>query len=294
MRTKTTPPFWIAVYKKPEGQEEPGPRGPWEALAGNIFVTGLWEGEETELFYKVLTNHCKHGAGLVVDVGGFVGYFTVLSAMMGCRVHVWEGSPQHASMIHMSVWLNGMSERVTIHNNICGMGSEPLAYAAAGMGGHVAGSLLNSDNPAFQKHLDKGKYASHTSKGNQVYPLAIDDVIHEEVLLLKVDVEGYEPQVFRSAQRLLQRQLVRYAVFEYNMWRAMSKTEGVQLVMDIISWGYSVYTVPFAGCKSQHITARQQIEEISVQLMNNTYKCAKFDTYLLAVRKDMPHIYDLE
>jgi FkbM family methyltransferase len=295
LRTKTSPPFWLAVYRKVQGHKGVGPDATWEALGATILVHGFWEKTGTDLYYKVLTNACKDGFGLVVDIGGFVGYFTMLSAMMGCRVHVWEGSPQHASMLHMSVWLNGMSERVTIHNNICGLGSQPLPYAGTGMDGHVAGSFLNSDNPLRRDELGD-QYAVQARKdvrsGHLVYPLAIDDVIKEEVLLLKVDVEGYEPEVFKSAQRLLKRQLVRYVLFEYNMWRAMSKAQGTQMVLDIISLGYSVYTVPFSRCKSVQITTRQQIDKISAKLMNNTCECARYDTYMLAVRRDMPVLYE--
>jgi hypothetical protein len=125
LKTQTRPPFWLAVYRKAAGVREDGPDGRWDTLAALILSHGYWEYEETEVVYKILSDRCKVNAPLVVDVGGYVGYYTMLAAKMGCRVHVWEGSPNHAAMIHMSVRLNGLNDRVSIHNNICGAGSAP-------------------------------------------------------------------------------------------------------------------------------------------------------------------------
>jgi FkbM family methyltransferase len=294
LKTKTEPPFWLAMYRRLDGVRKSGPDGTWDPPAAAVLASGIYDSDITSLFYKAISGRCLNGSGVVVDVGGNMGYFTILSAMQGCRVHVWEGSPRHASMIYMSVWMNGLNDRVTIHNNICGTGSQPLAFSGLGADGHVAGSYLNSDNPNFQKVLGAGyrvETENDKSSGVLVHPLAIDTVIAEEVLLLKVDVEGYEPHVFKSAQRLLERGMVRYAVFEYNMWRAMTKAEGVQLVMSLISWGYSITTVPSRACKMEIIQTRDHIEELSFKLQNNTDACHMYLTNLLATRKDVAPLY---
>jgi hypothetical protein len=161
------------------------------------------------------------------------------------------------------------------------------------MGSHVSGSYAHSDNAEFKKMLGS-QYVNQTQgeqvTGLRVYPLAIDDVVDEEVILMKVDVEGYEPHVFNSARRLFQRGMVQYVILEYNMWRAMTIEEGVKLVMDFMNWGYTVSTVPGASCKIEHIKSDQDVLLLSKKLRELSDACHKYAIDLLATRKDMPHL----
>ena len=59
-----------------------------------------------------------------------------------------------------------------------------------------------------------GSGAGHKSFASQT-PVALDDIIDGEVAYLKVDVESHEPSVFRSARRLIERQLIKYVLFEW-------------------------------------------------------------------------------
>jgi hypothetical protein len=161
------------------------------------------------------------------------------------------------------------------------------------MEGHVSGSYARSDNPDFQKELGT-EYAKNVQReqatGLRVYPLAIDDVVDEEVILMKVDVEGYEPHVFNSARRLFQRGMVQYVIFEYNMWRAMNIEEGVKLIMDFIDWGYTVSTVPVAKCKIEHFTTADEVVQLSRKLRERTDICHQYAINMLATRRDMPRL----
>jgi FkbM family methyltransferase len=290
LKTQTKPPFWLAVYRKAEGVREDGPDGRWDSLAALIQSHGYWEYEETEVVYQILSERCKRGAPLVVDVGGYVGYYTVLAAKLGCRVHVWEGSPRHSAMLLMSVWMNGLSDRVSIHNNICSKGSKPLRLIGDNLNSHVANSFFNTDNPKFLQEILASAEEEKTG-GLPVHQLAVDDVIREEVLLLKVDVQGYEAHVLKSAEQLLVRQMVCYVIFEFSMWRGMKMAEGVQMVMDLISWGYTVSNIPHSRCKLEQFTTRQQVEQLALRLQKNTDMCHKYNIYMLATRKNMPHVF---
>jgi FkbM family methyltransferase len=290
LRTQTKPPFWLAVYRKAEGVKEDGPDGRWDSLAALIQSHGYWEYEETEVVYRILSERCKVNAPIVVDVGGYVGYYTVLAAKMGCRVHVWEGSPRHSVMLQMSVWMNGLNNQVSIYNNICGTGTKPLRFIGDNLNSHVANSFFNTDNPKFLEEILESAEEERTG-GLPVHQLAVDDVIHEEVLLLKVDVQGYEAHVLKSAEHLLARQMVCYVIFEFSMWRGMNKAEGVQMVMDLITWGYTVTNIPHSRCKLEQFKTRQQVEQLALKLQRNTDMCHKYNVYLLATRKNMPLVF---
>ncbi|GLI70408.1 hypothetical protein VaNZ11_015128 [Volvox africanus] len=275
-RTKTDPDFWLAVYRFPNLT--------WEAHAGAIInYGGVWEPRETELA-KTILKECT-ATSLVLDVGGFVGYYAMLSALMGCKVKVWEGHPTNAFMIQFSAALNSLTDYITVYNRVATDASTPMMFSGIHMDGHVADSYQNSDNPEFKKLITQ-----QPESGYNVHPLGVDQAIPTgEVLLLLVDVEGYEPHVFRSARQLMSQRRVKYVILEYNMWRAMTVDEGVNMVMEFMSYGYRVFELPHGLCPYRRIRDREQILQISRELQNKTYSCTKWCISLLLTRDGLPN-----
>ncbi|GLI70409.1 hypothetical protein VaNZ11_015130 [Volvox africanus] len=274
-RTKTDPDFWLAVYRL-EDQT-------WEAHAGAIINYGVWEPQQTELVRAIL-KECT-ATSLVLDIGGFVGYYAMLSALMGCKVKVWEGHPTNALMIQFSAALNSLTDYITVYNRVATDVSTPMTFSGVHMDGRVADSYQNSDNPEFKKMISQQPESGYT-----VHPLGIDQAIPTgEVLLLLVDVEGYEPHVFSSARQLMSQRRVKYVILEYNMWRAMTVDEGVNMVMEFMSYGYRVFELPHGHCPYRRIRDRKQILQISRELQNKTYSCTDWCTYLLLTRDGPPH-----
>ena len=107
-------------------------------------------------------------------------------------------------------------------------------------------------------------------------------------MLLKVDVEGYEPHVFRSAKALMSQRRVKYVILEYNMWRGMTVEEGVNMVMNFISYGYAVYELPHGGCPLRRVPDKKRMMIVSRELQNHTYACNKWCTDLLLTRDGVP------
>jgi hypothetical protein len=113
----------------------------------------------------------------------------------------------------------------------------------------------------------------------------------DEVLLLKVDVEGFEPRVFDSAHQLLSQKRVKYVLLEYNMWRAMKLPHGVAMILRFMRYGYKVYQLPLGSCPLTRITSESQIMQISKELQDDTHKCGRWCVYMLAVRDNLPFFY---
>jgi FkbM family methyltransferase len=200
-KTKTQPPFWLHIYKW-RGEEN------WEPFSDQIVNDGIFEASETRLVTSILAEGCARHA-MVIDVGGFVGYYALLAGVRGCRVHVWEGHPHNAYLLAQSIIVNGMGKRVTLHNNVCTDEEQPLEFSSVGMDGHVANSYAknSAENALLAKELQADMKNSFRERhGHMVMPSKIDTVIGptQEVLLLKIDVEGYEPHALRSAQNLIQ------------------------------------------------------------------------------------------
>ena len=80
-RTSTKPPFVMATVQASTSQ-----------VSKAVQRDGVHEPRYTE-YWRRLIARCCAGGGLVVDVGANLGWFSLLSASMGCRVLAFEPVP---------------------------------------------------------------------------------------------------------------------------------------------------------------------------------------------------------
>jgi FkbM family methyltransferase len=154
----------------------PGLRG----VTGNIYY-GL-----AEFVEMALTVHLLREGDLFVDVGANIGSYTVLaSGVLGARTEAFEPVPSTADILEMNVRLNGISDRVSVHR----------------LGAGAQRSELR-----FTTDLDT---CNHVVVGHEYGVLVgidtLDNVLHgKRPVLIKMDVEGYEPEVVKGAQATLE------------------------------------------------------------------------------------------
>jgi len=131
---------------------------------------------------------------LAVDVGGNIGWFTMLMLAHGRRVVTFEPLPCNAVHIARGVARNGFGHRHTLYNSA-------VSDAAGRVRVHPT-SPANPGNGAIGR------------LGIEVPAVTLDDVIDEDVTVLKVDVEGFELHVLAGATRLLCNRVVEFMLFE--------------------------------------------------------------------------------
>jgi len=120
-------------------------------------------------------------ASVVWDVGAHVGYYTIIAAARGARVHAFEPWPPNSTHLERHVALNGFSDRVTIHRvaaaGASGDGSlTPCACSSAGR--------LSPRGVPVQDRRARFAAARHPS-------------------LIKIDVEGGEVDALRGMEQTL-------------------------------------------------------------------------------------------
>lgn len=153
---------------------------------------GYYSLDETKNLISVAGAYCQQGR-LVVDCGANVGLFTLVAASFGCRVLAVDANEVYLRFLRVSVALNRMDDKVQI----------------------LHGILSASRQVAFD-----GWYVnSATSKEIPLTPVyALDDLVTEPPLYLKVDVEGWEPSVFNSSFKMLQKLPPMYVFFEITFY----------------------------------------------------------------------------
>lgn len=166
-------------------------------LQRQIFVTGAYESEVWESMAAFLV-----AGDTVWDVGAHIGSFAV-RALCDERVrvvHAFEPDPAHAQVLERNLALNG--GRYFVHRLALSSQTERRLL-------HL-GPSSNTGLSSLTKRGGRGAL--------EVECRSADEVVFAEGVpsptLLKIDVEGWEWEVLRGAERLLRERPPRAIVFE--------------------------------------------------------------------------------
>ncbi len=202
---------------RPQGSELAVAPLPWglpievnaqEAIGYTILTARVFDPCVTETLHRLIDP-----GDLVVDVGANVGYLTSLAAARAGadgRVISYEPHPAVFGMLSANVarWrehsevasVDARQAAVSDHEGTAELSSGPLFHVNMGLA-----ALADADAPAGTNGANRIRVDVHT----------LDDVLGETpVGLLKIDVEGHEPEVLAGARHLLERGLIRDIVFE--------------------------------------------------------------------------------
>jgi FkbM family methyltransferase len=159
-----------------------------EHLTPWIRSQGTWEAD----VMKVLARFLEPGS-LFVDVGANVGYHSLFAAQLGAHVVAVEPVPWTLELLRANVWRHRADVEVV--------------DAAAS---DAAGTVWVAIDPTHRSGAQIG------DQGVEVRAAPLDQLVPEGAVdVLKVDVEGAEPQVLRGAAAILERGPVRAAIVEF-------------------------------------------------------------------------------
>eukprot|EP00240_Pyramimonas_obovata_P005911 CAMPEP_0118931162 /NCGR_PEP_ID=MMETSP1169-20130426/7596_1 /TAXON_ID=36882 /ORGANISM="Pyramimonas obovata, Strain CCMP722" /LENGTH=337 /DNA_ID=CAMNT_0006873629 /DNA_START=203 /DNA_END=1216 /DNA_ORIENTATION=+ len=146
----------------------------------------------------------------VMDIGANVGYFGLLAASQGHTVYMFEPMALNRAIVRSSMCMNPeMAERIML-----------FPY---GLGEHATCTLISHKENVGDGHTKCGTEPPELSNGYvdrgkiQVVPLV--EVVNEQekLFFLKIDVEGYELRVMKTARSLLKRGNVAFIYTEVSV-----------------------------------------------------------------------------
>lgn len=164
---------WIDDAKLLTGRGEAG-------VTGNYYV-GLMELKDMGFLL-----HYMRESDSFVDVGANAGVYTVLAAkVVGAKAFCFEPISETFTRLKRQLAINELSDSVEAHNK--GVGSK-------------AGQLFFTTDADCMNHVVDGP----GENTENVPVVALDDVLPQQSTsyVMKIDVEGFEPQVLNGASRL--------------------------------------------------------------------------------------------
>lgn len=167
-----------------------------------IIMGGHWE-PNVDL---IMMTYIRPGM-TVVDIGANMGYYTVklASALQGQgRMHAFEPNPEVSPFCSENLKINGLVGIARLHPVALGE-REGLARLTVPISDMASANLLDEQAYRAVYHVDVR---------------TLDDVLPTEQLdLIKLDAEGYEPQIFRGAAAVLGRSPDCAVMLELNLQR---------------------------------------------------------------------------
>ncbi|KAL0484964.1 fjx1 [Acrasis kona] len=196
-------------------------------------VRSIGDGVAETMQMKIVdsvTQNCDNYRKLVVDVGSHLGQYSMLSGSNKCRVNIIEPVYENLEWQRLSRILSNFP--LQHYKDFVGACSDKKKLIFQGWMG-CAGEECEKRN--LVDHGDI-QYATNT--------FAIDDVAKEDVLLLKVDVEGHEQHAFNSAKGLFRNYRVNYILHEYTYFMNGVYIQGSkEYVQKLYDLGYTQYLI---------------------------------------------------
>jgi FkbM family methyltransferase len=164
--------------------------------------------------------------GVFVDVGAYIGFYTVLVARHGWKVVAFEPNPISLVLLRYNIALHGVGDKVVI-----------VGKAVGNVHGWARFSMSSSPSESsFTKYL-----RSELKLLDIVVEVTTIDSVLESLdvkdfdyLIMKVDVEGFGLSVLRGALKTI-RELRPFILFEVH--RTFDDTDEIY-VLGILSLGY--------------------------------------------------------
>jgi FkbM family methyltransferase len=208
------------------------------SISPEIYFNGFYERGEENFVRDAL-----RGGDFFVDVGANIGAFSILAAMkvgpFG-RVYAYEPSPVPAEAIVKSAVMNWVHERVIVRKvgvshksgtaelsvNLSRLGDATMIVGATGGAYDKSRAVLGSTD----------KIPIDMVCLNEEFPYDV------HIRVLKIDAEGYEPEVLKGAWRLIENGCIDFIIMEAvqevagSSWPRLMNT-----VEALITAGYQPY-----------------------------------------------------
>jgi FkbM family methyltransferase len=168
----------------------------WDlSLTPTILLRGAWE--------TALTNYLKDRigrGGIAIDVGANMGWFSCLFASRGARVHAFEPNPRLQRILRKNIFLNAGQRTQECAVNQCAVsdyeGSVEMRFPHWLVGGANLGDF--DQQPFLDSLIPEGVPTPVVTLDAYVDRFGLGPVS-----ILKVDIEGFEENALRGAEKTI-------------------------------------------------------------------------------------------
>lgn len=246
--TKLQPQFWVSLHTFDYDK----------VRYGTLHWGKYYEKALSKAFTEVLTEFDPDKNALVIDVGGNIGWFSLLSAAMGYEVHAFEPNIINVMRFCESSCMNGWGRDCPTmgamyigttddetNNNNKHYGN--IKIRTLGLSDEAGDFWLRQSAGSFSSGAGQITNTGPAGNATRVQVVTLDEMatklnwLDRDVAILKVDVEGLEHEVFRGGEKFLQSKRIFNIFMEANLRSQLEEEKFLQLVDRFETAGYYVH-----------------------------------------------------
>lgn len=155
-----------------------------------LLINGIRERASTAYYQSVLNqfNAYVDESPIVMDIGANIGYFALIAAdqLDGAKIYAFEPGPDNLEQLHRNIELNGYENEIIVFNKAVGSETGTADLEISGASNHH--SVVDSPTVDSIK-IDVTTVDTFISQ---------QDVDDNVPVIIRMDVEGYEMNVFQG------------------------------------------------------------------------------------------------
>ncbi|MFH7027167.1 MAG: FkbM family methyltransferase [Heteroscytonema crispum UTEX LB 1556] len=159
-----------------------------------------------------------------IDAGANTGFYTCLMAARGAFVYAFEPMPKNYDLLIKNIAENSYQQNVQTYQMAC-----------SDVKKSISGSMVS--NMYIATDVDTGDKITMEA-------VAVDDIVKSPVNLIKIDIEGHEPQAIQGMRQIISddKPIIISEINEYWL-RKCSGLGGNEYVQILTDFGYEVFNV---------------------------------------------------
>lgn len=174
-----------------------------EGLSRDLFIYGIREERGTELFERELRRVADSvDDGVVLDIGANIGYFALMELdALGdsASLVAFEPDDRNATLLERNLERNGFRDATTIERAAVG---PECGTAEFELSSHSNLNKVRAES-TVDPDYDTGRTITVDMWSVDTY-LEVNEIDPDSVVAARMDVEGYEVEVVRGMERLLE------------------------------------------------------------------------------------------
>lgn len=200
-----------------------------------------------EPFETMLVENYLRKSDVFLDVGGGLGYYSVLASHRASAVYTIEPLPENLKFIRANLAINAHCDTVKVFD--------------------CAASDNNGTVTLYPCHWNAGDNRTWDSgdgrRSLSVQTRKLDDAGIERVNFIKIDTQGNEVRVLRGLEKTIRRQANLSMAVEYWPYGLKNSGNSKEELADILfDWGFRVYQIHDSSFQLRHLPEKRHMTEL--------------------------------
>ena len=243
-----------------------------KVVSKHILEFGLWDVHVLDALQFILTqNPCENGKSIVLDVGANVGFFGLYAMARNCSVAFFEPQNGAGDAIEWSLcMMSRMNHRAQLIRQPV-LNKSAVLFPDMADEKHFNTGSLGFDWCSKPKARCKARPAAHLDNYMLGSSASRPNVIGDSIIVMKIDVEGFEMDVLKTATRLMETRAIKNILLELTP-NIVRVEENSRMLRTLLANGFQLaeilrVTKPIADTSKPFLSRVRPVRSVDIETL---------------------------